>query len=169
MDPGGGSDQRDISREMSSQRQGCGAIFDTWVARLTAVIALFVAIWGLPQIIDRPPDGDMPTEVPNETPSDDRFFTCADADLLITPGTGISGTEIVVMGTGFLPDREVDLRFATATLPGAMTDSEGNFTQTVTIPGIRDFVAPSDETIGANHSPPRVGCEDTAIFALQPR
>lgn len=158
----------------SGRPTGFGVVFDTWIGRITAVVALITAIWGLPKIIGAEPGETetLPKVVgaesdAGETGPKDSLFPCEDADLSVTPGTGPSGTIVVLVGSGFSPDSEVDLRYSTATLPSAVADSSGAFTIEVEIPGNLDTFAPRDVRIVASSSPLKVGCAEEVQFGLE--
>ena len=74
---------------------------------------------------------------------------CTDATPSLSKGTGPSGTQVTVTGSGFPGDRDVDLRFHTEAMAPAHSDAEGHFKAHVTIPGTFDFAAPAQFDIVA--------------------
>lgn len=88
---------------------------------------------------------------------------CDDPQLSLSDGSGPSGTEIVVSGSGFPGDRNVDLRFHTEALAPGRTDGEGSFEASVRIPGTFDVFAPQQFSITATANV----CSQDAPFQLE--
>ena len=89
---------------------------------------------------------------------------CDDPQLSLSDGSGPSGTEVVVRGSGFPGREDVDLRFHTESLTPARTDDGGNFEVNVRIPGSFDPFAPQQFDIVASAD----ACSDNIAFQLQP-
>lgn len=62
--------------------------------------------------------------------------------LSLSVGSGPSGTEVTVSGSGFCPDADLEILFHTETVQFARTDADGAFSVGATIPGTFDFSAP---------------------------
>ena len=138
------------------------------LAGLAAIIGLVVQLW---------PDGDGDSRGGGNGDSEespitpitttDDFARCVEPALSLSVGSGPSGTEVVVSGTGFPDDQAVDLRFHVEPLPPSRTDTEGSFQVAVTIPGSLDAFAPSTFQINASTSP--TVCFADATFELTER
>jgi hypothetical protein len=101
---------------------------------------------------------------PNGPDADFHFGICDDPRLSLSDGSGPSGTQIVVSGSGFPGDRNVELRFHTEALAPARTDDEGSFEADVRIPGTYDPFAPRQFDIVATANV----CSQRAPFQLEP-
>jgi hypothetical protein len=75
--------------------------------------------------------------------------TC-DPVLSLSRGSGPSGTEVTVSGTGFPAGARVETRFHTEDMTPSETDAAGEFELTVVIPGTFDPFAPQQFSIGAS-------------------
>ena len=120
------------------------------LAGLAGIIGLVVQLWPEGGGGSRG-GGNGGQESPTTQP--DALARCTDPSLSLSVGSGPSGTEVVVSGTGFPGDQSVDLRFHVEPLPPSRTDADGAFQVAVVIPGSLDSFAPSTFEINANTSP----------------
>ena len=90
--------------------------------------------------------------------------TCGNASISLSQGSGPSGTQIVITGTGFPSNEAVDVIFSTEALAPARTDDQGGFRDEVVVPGTFDAFAPQQFSITATTKP--TVCFDDAPFQL---
>ena len=121
-----------------------------------AAVATILGVLLQFQVISWPP---WTTTTP--TPS---IRQCGEPSLSLSKGSGPSGTRITVKGSGFPSHESVELRFHTEEMLPERTDSSGQFSASVTIPGTFDFAAPFQFYIQALTSPS--GCSGTTPFRL---
>jgi len=101
----------------------------------------------------------------NVVPSSDHptiGLICDSPTLSLSRGSGPSGTEVIVTGKGFPPDRDIDLKFHTEDLAPAQTDGQGTFEANVVIPGTFDAFAGQQFQITATTT----GCFKSTPFQL---
>lgn len=134
------------------------------LASIAAIIGLLITLG----VIDVSDDGMTPAGSGTDSQDAERpeppFFRCDDPSLSLSTGSGGSGTEVTVRGSGLAPDEEVDLRFHTEALVPARTDASGDFSADITIPGTFDAFAPRQFSLSATTTP--TVCSADASFEL---
>lgn len=132
------------------------------VAVVIALLAGGSAPWWWAALFDNSP------QPPPNGPTGNGIHTgglpCEDPSISLSRGTGPSGTQVVVRGSGFPADEAVDVRFSTEALPPARTDTDGTFKVEVVVPGTFDAFAPQQFEIVATTTP--TVCFDSAPFQL---
>jgi hypothetical protein len=101
---------------------------------------------------------------PNGPPANGNSLPCSDPSISLSRGTGPSGMELAVRGSGFPSDEAVELRFHTEALLPSRTQTDGTFAVDIVVPGTFDVFAPTQFEITATTTP--TVCSDSAAFEL---
>ena len=142
------------------------------VAVVVALAAGGSAPWWVSAITDRPPKESARPGAPSDTIGELADTTgdapdarpCTDPSVSLSRGSGPSGTQVKISGSGFPSDERVDIRFHTEALPPARTEADGRFSVDAVIPGTFDVFAPQTFEIRATTKP--TICNESAPFRL---
>jgi hypothetical protein len=141
---------------MTDERGPRSHLKEIVTAVVIALLASGTAPWWWNELFgnERPPENG-----PNEV-----TLPCEDPSVSLSQGTGPSGTEVVVRGSGFPSDEAVEVRFHTEALRPARTSTDGTFEVNIVVPGTFDVFAPGQFEIRATTTP--TVCFDSAPFQL---
>ena len=127
-------------------------IFGEILAALAAIAAILTFLVGI-DVVDWPPSS-QPDGSNGASSNDDWGGQIPDGpcdpEISLSRGSGPSGTETVVSGSGFPADTRIDIRFHTEAMAPGRTDSNGSFQTEVVIPGTFDAFAPQQFEITAS-------------------
>jgi hypothetical protein len=101
---------------------------------------------------------------PSGPPANGNSLPCSDLSISLSRGSGPSGTEVTVRGSGFPSDEAVEMRFHTETLLPSRTQTDGTFGVDIVVPGTFDVFAPIQIEIRATTTP--TVCFASAAFEL---